>query len=143
MATGTAGSLARASHYQFPHLMVREFTYADDGLVLTVGKVPANATIHDVYVLVTEAFDPQDSDPEDEITEANTMDIGTTGDGDGFASAIVIEGVGKVAADDMATSNDLGPYASDTAITCTLTMNATAAAAGAGRVVVSYIVKNW
>lgn len=133
MATGTAGSRARGSHYQFPHVIARDFTYADTG-ALTVGVVPANSTIQDVYVIVSTAFNAGSS---------NVLDIGTSGDDDGFATDLALGTIGKIAADEMATSNDLGPFASDTTIIATPALGGTAATAGVGRVVVTYIVKNW
>jgi hypothetical protein len=70
---------------------------------------------------------------------SNVLDIGTGADGDGFATDLSLETVGVIAADELATSNDCGPYATATEITCNVVSTASASA-GAGVVFVEYLV---
>lgn len=132
MATGTAGTTARQYATQQVHYLRKGITYENDGDTLTVGIVPAGAIVTNAYVIVSTAFDGDTT---------NTLDIGTSGDTDGFATDLALGTVGKIAADELATSNDLGPYASDTTIQCVVTSTASATA-GAGEVVVEFIPDN-
>lgn len=127
MATGTEGTTARLYHTDQVHYVVKPIVYTT--LSYTIGTLPKGAVIVDAGVIVTTAFaggTPQ------------TLDIGTSADGDGLATALVITSAGRKVADELATSDDLVMTA-DTDVTATLSAGATTSA-GAGYVYVSYIV---
>lgn len=98
--------------------------------VVQVGTLPAGSVVLDAGVVVTTAFN---------AASTNVLDIGTSLDDDGFATDLAMGTIGKIVADELATSNDLGPYASDISITATHAQTGTAATAGAGIVYVAYM----
>ena len=73
---------------------------------------------------------------------SDLLDMGTSGDPNGFMTAVSIASVGKKSADELASSDDLGPYASETDISVTWTGAGTAATAGAMEIIIEYIVDN-
>lgn len=125
---------AREYHTQQVHYFRKGVALADltSGTAVTLGTVPAGAVIVDAYAVVTEAFDSGTSD---------VLDIGTSDDGDGFATDLDISSVGKKAADELESSNDL-VVSADTDITFAWTADGTAATAGAMEVIVEFIPDN-
>lgn len=131
MATGTAGSTARRYHTSQVHYLLKKIQYSGGAsAVVTVGKVPAGAVVINAGVVVATAFNAGTS---------NVLDIGTATDDDGFATDLALGTIGRIAADELATSNDLGPFVADTAITATLALSGTAATAGEGWVYVEFL----
>lgn len=129
MATGTVATTARKFHHDLVHYVTTPVVYTT--LTGTIGKLPAGAMVVDAGFLVTTPFaggTPQ------------TIDMGTSTDPDGFATALVITAAGLKAADELATSDDLYMSA-DTDVTYTLSAGATPSA-GAGYAYVSYIIAN-
>jgi hypothetical protein len=124
---------ARQYHTQQTHYLRKSISYTDIGSTLEVGVVPAGAIVIGAGVVVSTAFNSGTTD---------TLDIGTSADTDGFASAISTHTAGRIVADDLATSDDLGPYASATTIKCVLAATGTAASAGAAEVYVEFIPDN-
>jgi hypothetical protein len=113
------------------HYLAKDFTYSDNGSVLVLGVAPIGATIIRGGVVVSTAFNAGTS---------NVLDIGTSADDDGFATDLALGTIGVIVADEMATSNDMGPFTSDTTITCTPALSGTAASAGVGRAWVEFII---
>lgn len=130
MATNTAGSVAREYHTAQTHYLTKAITYADNGSTLSMGYIPAGAVVVRAGVVVSTAFNGNSS---------NVLDIGTAADTDGFATDLALGTAGVIAADELATSNDVGPYATDTEIQCVVVSTASASA-GAGTVFVEYLV---
>lgn len=130
MATGTAGTVAREYHTKQTHYLSKAFTYADDGVVLTLGVRPAGSYVIRGGVIVTEAFN---------AGSTNVLDIGTSADDDGFATDLALGTVGVIVADEMATTND-SYSASDQTITATVDLTGTAPTTGAGLAWVEYLV---
>lgn len=129
MATGTAGSTALKYHTKQIHYLIKEVNYSDGAsAVVTVGKVPANSVVLNAYAVVTTAFN---------AGTGNVMDIGTSGDEDGLATDIALGTIGRISADEFATSNDLY-VTSDTTFTATLALTGTAASAGKAFVVIEF-----
>ncbi len=124
---------AREYTTQQLHYLRKGITFADIASTVTLGVLPAGAIVDNAYVIVSTAFDSGSTD---------ILDIGTSGDGDGFATDLTLQTAGKIAADELATSNDLGPYASDTTLQANLVATGTAATAGAGEIVVTFIPDN-
>lgn len=113
------------------HVLSRDFTFADDGLTLTMGVAPIGATVIRGGVVVSTAFN---------AGSTNVLDIGTSDDPDGFATDLALGTIGVIATDEMATTNDAGPFTSDTTITCSVDLTGTAATAGVGRAWVEFIL---
>lgn len=129
MPLNTAVS-ARTTGYQLTHFLRKDITFNDNGLVITLGKLPPGAIVINAGVVVTTAFN---------AGSTNVLDIGTSDDDDGFATDLALGTIGRIAADELATSNDL--YSATAEITCTATvaLSGTAATAGAGVVFVEYL----
>lgn len=130
MATGTVGTVARQYHTSQVHYIRKNIAYTDGATaVVTVGVIPAGSVVIRGGVVVTTAFN---------AGTGNVLDIGTSGDDDGFATDIALGTIGVIVADEMATTNDAN-ITSDTTITATLALTGTAASAGAGVVWVEYL----
>ena len=130
MATGTAGDAAREYHQSMVHYLRKRFTYADDGSTLTMGVIPPKAVVLRGGVAVIEAFN---------AGSTNVLDIGTSGDTDGFATDLALGTVGVIVADEMATSNDFYSASSQT-IQCVVDLTGTAATTGIGVAWIEYII---
>lgn len=125
MATGGTNLRLPVVHY-----IAKDFTFADAGTTITIGIVPKGGTVVRGGVVVSTAFNGN---------SANTLDIGTVADPDGFATVLALGTIGVIAADEMETTNDAGPYTTDTTITGAVVSTASASA-GVGRVWVEYIL---
>lgn len=130
MATNTAGTSAQEYHTKQVHYLGKAITFADNGLTISLGYIPAGAFVLRGGVAVTTAFDAGTS---------NVLDVGTAADPDGFATDLALGTIGVIVADEMATSNDALASA-DTEIVCVPALSGTAATAGAAYVWVEYIV---
>jgi hypothetical protein len=107
------------------HFVSKELTSDDTGNEVTIGYLPPGAYIKEVGIIVGTAF----------AGGTPTINIGTSDDADGFASAVAVSSVGRKLADDMTTSNDL--YSTgEVTVTATLSASLTA---GQGLVFVEYI----
>lgn len=133
MPTGTQGKAAREYTQHQVHYAAIDFTYGDNGKQLSLGYAPAGATVIRGGVVVSEAFN---------AGTTNLLDIGTADDPDGFATDLALGTVGVIPADEMATSDDAGPFAADTELVCTPALSGAAATAGAGRAWVEYILSD-
>lgn len=122
---------ARDFGYQVTQVIYKPIAYTDgDTAVVTVGVLPAKAVVINAGVVVTTAFN---------AGTGNVLDIGTSADDDGFATDLALGTIGRIAADELATSNDL--YSTtEVTVTATLALSGTAASAGAGIVFVEYFV---
>lgn len=125
---------ARSYHTQQVHYFRKGVTLADltSATAVTIGTIPAGAIIKDAYAVVTTAFDSGTSD---------LLDMGTSGDPNGFMTAVSVAAAGKKAADELATSDDLVTSA-ETTVSATWTGAGTAATAGAMELVVEFIPDN-
>lgn len=131
MATGTAGSVARRTAFQGTHYLRNTLAYNSpgSGLALTLGKIPAFSLVLRAYAVVTTAFNDSGTD---------LLDIGTSGTGNGFMSAVSIAAVGVVEADDMATTA-VAYSASEVTIQATYTGQNANASAGSAEIIVEFI----
>lgn len=130
MATNSPGSKGQAYYTNQVHYLALAVTFADNGLVKTLGTVPAGAVVIRGGVAVSTAFN---------AGSTNVIDIGTSADDDGFATDLALGTIGVIVADEMATSDDFYST-SDITVTATIALSGTAATAGAGVVWVEYIV---
>jgi hypothetical protein len=129
MPTDTAGDAGQQYHTNQVPYLAKSITFADNGRVITLGVIPPRAVVIRAGVVVTTAFNGNSS---------NIVDIGTSGDDDGFATDLALGTIGVIVADEMATTND-AYSTSATTITATVTSTASASA-GAGVVWVEYLI---
>lgn len=129
MATNTAATQARAYHTHQIHYLRKKITFADAGTTVTVGKLPAGATVIRGGCVVTTAFNGDTT---------NTVDIGVTGNTDDFATDIALGTVGVIAADDMATATSA--YAAVDIDVVAVVVSTASASAGVGYVWVEYLI---
>ena len=133
MTTDVAGDNAQEYVQNMVHYLAKSISFADGATkVYTIGIVPAGAAVIRGGVVVTTAFN---------AGSGNVLDIGTSGDDNGFATDLALGTIGVIAADEMATTNDALSTSAQT-ITATLALTGTAATAGAGVVWVEYIIPN-
>jgi len=130
---------AQQYHTNQVHFLRTTVSYTDDGATLSLGWVPANASIVRGGVVVLTAFDSGTSDVLD-IGFRNAGD-GTTLDADEYATDLDLTTAGVIAADEMATAAD-AHHPEGAEITCAYTSAGTAPTAGTGYVWVEYIVDN-
>ena len=122
---------ARDMGYDIVQHLTKKISYLDGATgAVTVGVLPPKAIVTDVWAVVTTAFN---------AGSTNSVDIGTSGDTNGFATGLSTTAAGRIAADEMATSNDLYST-SEVTVVATHVQTGTAATAGEGFVVVEYIV---
>jgi hypothetical protein len=124
--------IARQSHQQLVHYIRRGFTFADNGVALTIGTLPAGALINKAMsgIHIVTAFN---------AGTANVADVGTAADDDYFGTDLALGTTTFVPLDEV-----VGGYrlAADTDITITLGLTGTAATTGDGEVVICYIPDN-
>lgn len=121
----------REIHTQQVHYLRKRITYSDT-FPVTVGVLPAGAIVVRGGVAVQTAFN---------AATTNVLDVGTSGDDDGFATDLALGTVGVIVADEMATSDDWYSTAAVT-VTCTYAQTGTAATAGVGHVWLEFIANN-
>lgn len=125
------GVVARQYSYQQVHYLRKSFTFADDGTVLTLGTIPAGAQIckqsSGVYVNV--AFNAGTN---------NFLDIGTSANDDLYGTDLSLATIAFVPLDEAVTMI----VAADTTLTATVDLTGTAATAGEGEIVITYIPDN-
>lgn len=121
----------RTIGYAVTEYIAANVTFSNNGSAVTIGVLPAGAIVLRAYAVVRTAFNAGTS---------NVLDIGTSGDPDGFATDLALGTIGVISADEMATTND-AVMAADTTITATPALGGTAATAGLATVVVEYIGK--
>lgn len=126
-----AGSDARQFHTQQVHYLRKSITFADDGVEVEVGKLPAGATILKPLsgVNVDVAFD---------AGSTNVLDIGTDANDDLYGTDLALGSIAFVPLDEAVAMT----VSSETTITATVALTGTAATAGSGEVVICYAADN-
>jgi hypothetical protein len=122
---------ARNDGSQTIHYLRKKVSYLDGATaVIQVGTIPAGGIVLRGGVVVTTAFN---------AASTNILDIGTTSDDDGFATDLAMGTIGVIVADEMATTDDMGPLTTDISIIATHSQTGTAATAGVGYVWIEYM----
>ncbi len=122
---------ARNDGSQTIHYLRKKVSYLDGATtVVQVGTVPTGSIVLRGGVVVTTAFN---------AASTNVLDIGTVADDDGFATDLAMGTIGVIVADEMATTNDMGPMTADTSIIATHAQTGTAATTGEGYVWIEYM----
>ncbi len=127
---------ARNALYQNVQYLRKKIVFGNYGAgAITVGKIPAYATVTGGGVHITTAFNSSGTDLID------VGFIGSTTDADAYASALSMAAVGFIAFDELAATTNI-MQTIDTTVTCTLTQGAADATAGEGYVIVQYVQAN-
>lgn len=129
MPTGTAGDAGQEYHTDQVHYLCKKITFADNGLTVTVGTLPPKAAVIGAEVVVATAFNGNST---------NTVDIGTSDDGEDFASNLALGTKGVIRDDEIATS--LYTYSASSRNVLALVTSTASASAGEAYVVVRYVV---
>jgi len=122
------GSTARKPVGQQVAYLKKDITFADDGIELTVGTIPANS-------LILKPLSGMDTQVAFNAGTSAVVDIGDDSDPNLYGTALDVSGIGFDALDEAVSLK----VSEDTTITATLTLTGTAATAGQGTVVIAYI----
>jgi hypothetical protein len=128
-------ALGRQLNAQVVHVLRKRITYLDYGSVVTVGWMPAGATVIGGGVHVITAFNSSGTDLLD------VGFIGGTTDDDAYATDLTLAAVGFIALDELAATTNIRQTV-DTRVTCTPAQGAADATAGVADVIVTYVVDN-
>lgn len=122
------GSDARQFHTQQIHFLRKSFAFGDNGTALTVGKLPAGATILKPLsgANVDVAFD---------AGTTNTLNIGTSANDNLYGTLLALGSIAFVPLDEAVAMT----VSAETTITATVVLTGTAATAGNGEIVIAYV----
>jgi len=128
---------ARDANEQQVHYLRKRFTFADAtaSAVITVGKIPAFASVTHGGVHVVTAFN---------ATTTNVVNIGFIGattDASGYASALTTAAVGFIVVDDLGSSKNIQGTVEHT-ITASPTETGAASSAGVADIIITYVTGN-
>jgi hypothetical protein len=124
----------QATEFSAPvvHYLRRNVSEADEGGgALTLGVLPAGAIVVGAGIIVSTAFNGT----------SPIVQIGTSGDTDGFATNLALGTIGNIVWDELATSNDLYST-SEVTVSCTVSATGNDSTAGYGIAYVSFIPNN-
>jgi hypothetical protein len=132
MATGTAGSTAREYHHNVVHFLRKTITYADHGLTITVGTIPAGSIVLSELsgIYVTTAFNGN---------ATNTCDVGITGTTTKYSSALALGTAGFIEQDVITTSAGTSHLTTADETIIATVISTASASAGSAEVVMAYI----
>jgi len=122
------GAQALTNYTRQISFLKRAITFADNGVVLKMGTIPAGANI----------IKPMSGVHVDVVFNAgttNVLDIGTAADGDFYATDLALGTIGHVALDEAVTMS----VTADTDITATVALAGTAATTGSGVVIIAFM----
>ena len=135
MATGTAGTVARQFHTAQVHYLRKKITYAVENTAITIGVIPAYASVIGGGVHVLTAFYD---------TGTDTLDVGfrdgsSTDDPNAYATLLAIDAVGYIVLDELAATTNI-MQTQDCIVTCTYNGQNNNATAGVAYVTIMYSV---
>lgn len=135
MATGTAGTAARATHLQVVHFIRRGITFADRATTVVVGILPAGAVIVPAIsgVYVGEVFNAGTN---------NRLDIGASTDSgtNNYATLLTLLGIGYITLDEMTTASPV--LTADTTVSAYVDVTGSTPTTGQAEIVIAYIPDN-
>jgi hypothetical protein len=123
---------ARNDLYQNVQTLAKRITFADFGTVVTVGKIPAGASVIGGGVHITTAFNSSGTDLLD------VGFIGATTDDDAYATDLTLAAVGYIALDELAATTNIQGAVEHT-VTCTPAQSVADATAGVAWVIIQYV----
>lgn len=137
MPTNTQGTAARQLSQQTLHYIRKTITFADNGVPVVIGVLPAGAQIVNLIsgVYVQTAFN---------AGTTNVLDIGISTDDDVFATDLALGTRAFVVIDEAATATGVNTWltTADVTVTATVALSGTAATAGSAVVQIVYSVDN-
>lgn len=137
MATNTAPATPPSRYFpgQRVHYLRKRVRYNDVGIdtgVKLAASLPAGAIIIDVLAIIMTAFN---------AATTNVLNVGTTATGGEIAAAASTLS-GATGAKRITTGVALGPMAAETPVYVSYTQSGTAASAGDGYIVLTYVLDN-
>jgi hypothetical protein len=135
MPTGTVATTARRFHTQQTHYLRKRITFADFGATVTVGVIPAGASVIGGGVHVITAFNSSGTDL------LNVGFIGSTTDANGYATDLTLAAVGFIPLDELGATTNIQQTV-DTTVTCAPAQSVADATAGVADVIVLFVVSN-
>lgn len=127
---------ARNALYQNVQYLRKKIVFGNFGAgAITVGKLPAYATVVYGGIHVVTAFNSSGTDL------ADVGFIGSTTDADAYASALSLAAVGFIAFDELAATTNI-MQTIDTTVTVTIAQSVADATAGEAYVIVQYVQAN-
>lgn len=136
MATSlNTGLPSRDASEQQIHFLRKNYTFADVATTVTVGKIPAGASVIGGGVHVTTAFN---------ATTTNVVNvgfIGATTNASGYATALTTGAVGFIVLDELGSSTNIQGTVEHT-VTCAPSETGAASTAGAATVLIQYVTNN-
>lgn len=135
MATGTAGSAARQLVTQQTNYLRKRITFADNGTVVTVGKIPPGASVVGGGAHVITAFNDSGTDL------LNVGYIGATTVAAAYASSLDLSAVGFIVLDELASTTNIQGTVDHT-VTCAYAAQNSNATAGVADIIVFFVPNN-
>lgn len=126
-----SGPSARTDGTQHTHFLRKRFTYTSNGTVLTVGKLPAGASVTGGGIHIITAFNDSGTDT------ADVGFIGSTTDDNAYATLLDLSAVGWIVLDELATTTNI-QQSVDTTVTVRYNGQNSNATAGIADVIVYY-----
>jgi len=117
---------------QMMHFLRKRITFANYGSVVTVGTIPAGASVVGGGVHIVTAFNSSGTDLLD------IGFIGSTTDDNAYATQLTLAAVGWIVLDELATTTNIQQTV-DTTVTCTPAQSVADATAGVADVIIWFI----
>lgn len=127
-----SGPSARVLQSQAVHFLRKRITYSSNGTVLTVGKLPAGASVVGGGVHIVTAFNDSGTD---------TLDVGFIGgttDDNAYATLLDMSAVGWIVLDELATTTNIQQTV-DATVTARYNGQNSNATAGIADVIIWYV----
>lgn len=127
-----SGQSARVHPLQSTHFIRKRVNYLTNGTVITLGKIPAGASVTGGGVHIITAFNDSGTD---------TMDVGFIGgttDDNAYATLLDVSAVGWIVFDELATTTNI-QQSVDTQVTVRYNGQNSNATAGVADVIVFYV----
>jgi hypothetical protein len=125
---------ARDLGYETIHYLRKRITYLDRGKAITVGTLPAGATVIGGGVHVVTAFNGSGTD----LLDVGIAGGSTTDDPNGYATLLQLAAVGYIVLDELAATTNI-QQSVDATVTATYTDENSNATAGVGDVIIMYV----
>lgn len=128
-------AVGRQLQAQVPHILRKRITYLDYGTTVTVGWIPAGASVIGGGVHVRTAFNSSGTD---------LIDVGFVGSttvAAAYATQLTLAAVGYIPFDELGTTTNI-QQSVDTRVTCAPAQGVADATAGSADVIVLYVVDN-
>lgn len=127
-----SGPSPRVSLEQHVHFLRKRIHYSDNGNTITVGKLPAGASVIGGGVHIVTAFNDSGTDT------LIVGFIGSTTDDNAYATLLDLSAVGYIVLDELAATTNIQQTV-DATVTCKYVGQNSDATAGVADVIVTYI----